>query len=328
MRRAISGQLYFVNRRSNTTQWHHPGVAADVEGLRSRLASVSSQLQASAAQLAARGPPHSQGRAPGADAAPRDTAAPPAGAAAPNDGAPQAPPLAAPPAGPASLPHGVTGLGAAQQGHPLPGVASAPLPGTAQPHPAFPVPAENPLAYARLRSPAQLQQALAGWIMRLHEVAGVEKGDGRVQMQATFASCISSEVDLHNTAAAMGINVMQAVARPRRGGASSAFVGAEPPFALILGCPSQPGLDVTFATQPRTKLSIQLLNKTLGKIVCKGSRSALERNIEELLTFFGPCTELKSSAPPTPAQGSLRAAPRQPARQLLAAAESAAPPAA
>ena len=157
--------------------------------------------------------------------------------------------------------------------------------------------------------------------MRLHEVAGEEKGDGRVNMMATFASGIASKLDLHNTAAAMGINVIHAVARRRHGGgASSAFVGAEPPYALILWDSSQPGLDITFATQPRTKLSVQLLNAAQGKVVAKGTRSALERSIEELLTFFGPCTELASAAPPAPKPGEGRVAPRQPARQLLASA--------
>ena len=127
----------------------------------------------------------------------------------------------------------------------------------------------------------------------------------------------------------MGITVLHAVARRRGGGgASAAFVGAEPPFALILGDTALPGLDVTFATQPRTKLSVQLLNAAQGKIVAKGTRAALERNIEELLTFFGPCTELSSAAPPAPRPGEGRVAPRLPARQLLASAGAAPPPAA
>ena len=135
---------------------------------------------------------------------------------------------------------------------------------------------------------------------------------------------MASTVDIRNAAAAMGIHVIHAIARPRRGGgATSAFVGAEPPFALILGDSTQPGLDITFATQPRTKLSVQLLNAAQGKLTAKGTRAALERNIEELLTFFGPCTDLESAAPPAPKPGEGRVAQRQSARQLLAAAGAA-----
>ena len=105
-----------------------------------------------------------------------------------------------------------------------------------------------------------------------------------------------------------------------RGRAAEA-VRPAPPFAVVTGDFHQPGLEVTFKVAPVAKLSIQLINKRQGRVVVKGRRGAMEANIEELLVYLRPVTELRAAAPPVQQVGTPVPAVRLSARERLAGAE-------
>ena len=158
---------------------------------------------------------------------------------------------------------------------------------------------------------------MSSWLMRLRQTVGNHK-DPRLKLTARFASTLSSQVDLHNVAQAMGIQIVQG---PRRG--ATAYAGP-PPFAVANGCPAQPNLDVTTALNPKQSLQIQLLNRRLGTVIVRGGRAVLDTWIEELILFLGPVTDLQSPIPPASSAPLLCApAPKRSARQILSEAEAA-----
>ena len=153
--------------------------------------------------------------------------------------------------------------------------------------------------------------------MRVRQTVGSQK-DPRLKLTAQFASTLTSQVDLHNAAQAMGIEIVHG---PRRG--ASAHFGA-PPFAVAKSCPQQPSLDVTVALAPKQTFQIQLLNKRFGTVIARGGRATLDNWIEELILFLGPVTDLQSPAPPASCATLLREpAPKRSAQQILSDAEAA-----
>ncbi|CAK0790076.1 unnamed protein product [Prorocentrum cordatum] len=153
--------------------------------------------------------------------------------------------------------------------------------------------------------------------MRVRQIVGSNK-DPRMNLTSHFASNLSSQVDLHNVAQAMGVRIVHG---SRRGGAT--YSGA-PPFAFATGGPNQPSLEVTAALSPKQKFHIQLVNKRFGTVVVRGGQATLDTWIEELTLFLGPVVDLQSPAPPASSANLLREpAPKRSARQILADAEEA-----
>ncbi len=120
-------------------------------------------------------------------------------------------------------------------------------------------------------------------------------------MVGTFSSTHSSELDLHRAVQAMGVTILV--------GASRKTATGTPPYAVPLGSPEQPMLELTMKS--RQKFTVQLLNRRQGKVIVRGNLSTLDAHIERLLTFFGPCVDLTSNtpvaaaAPPPAASGAL-----------------------
>ena len=172
----------------------------------------------------------------------------------------------------------------------------------------------DPRQFATLGSEAELRDAVSGWLYKLREFFGPKQGDGRVRLTVLFASCCHSEVDLHNAVMAMGVTVLSGTRR----GAAAKHITAEPPFAVVTGDFSQPGLDITYCNSPKQVLSVQVQNRGEGKVVMHATRPLFEAHIEELLLFFGPVTEIRGPEPKATAPGLLSApVQRLSARELL-----------
>ena len=110
---------------------------------------------------------------------------------------------------------------------------------------------EQVKSFMWLSSQKDLDQALAAWLLRLRTVGG----DGRTQLDVTFASACSSESDLYNVVSAMGVTIIYGVKKRQTPS------GAMPPYAVSGGDATQPCLFVTYKSgSPKLVASIQLVN--------------------------------------------------------------------
>eukprot|EP00959_Pyramimonas_sp_CCMP1952_P220812 4616684-Pyramimonas_sp.AAC.1 len=98
------------------------------------------------------------------------------------------------------------------------------------------------MALRRFSTKAELNAAVGAWHDRMRQLVG-DSTDGRVSMQATFASNCMATADLYKCVQAMGVQI---VAAPGKG----QQVLAPPPYAFPNGDTAQPGLEITWRLSP------------------------------------------------------------------------------
>ena len=144
------------------------------------------------------------------------------------------------------------------------------------------------LELAKIQNVAELDEAMRAWREKQRQLGG----DGRTKIKLTFTTKIGSKQDLHATIKALGIEILQ------KKGPGAKVVGASPPYAVVTGDDTQPGLDVTYDVSPKQAVSFQLQNKRQFKVVLHGTRHVLnEQRMEDIITFFGPVLAVSSGAP-------------------------------